>query len=195
LDWNGNQLNRVIILRTYLLLCDSYIALSNEETFETIMDNIILTFKDQQYPLAKVLGKGKSGPPVEVKLADLNISNEAVFDLIKLSQESAEYDNGPVIFYKHEGQYILFGGKQKALAQIAKGATTVKGTLLTSFALKGIRIEKPMAESAKIEAIAALTSKFSSTHSNRVETKPRTYGSKPSYPRTTSGQPLHARSK
>ena len=158
------------------------------------MDNIILTFKDQQYPLAKVAAKGKSGPPVEVKLAELNTSNEAVFDLIKLSKESAEYDNGPIFFLKHEGQYILFGGKQKALTQIAQGATVVKGTLLTSFALKGFRIEKPMAESARVEAVAALNDKFSSAHSNRVEQKPRNYGTQSSYPRKASGQPLHARS-
>jgi hypothetical protein len=163
------------------------------------MENIILTFKDQQYPLAKVAAKGKSGPPVEVKLSELKDFNDALFDLVKLSKDSPEYDNGAIIFFKHEGKYILFGGKENALSQLAKGKVVLKGHLLTSFALKSVRIEKPIAESVKVQAVEQLANKFNSsprpaprTYDNKT---PRTYGSNDrSAPRQASGNTLHARS-
>ncbi|BDD79554.1 hypothetical protein [Burkholderia phage FLC9] len=162
------------------------------------MDNIILTFKDQQFPLAKVAAKGKSGPPVEVKLSELHHFNEGMIDLVKLSKECAEYDNGPIIFFKHEGKYIVFGGKENALEKLAKGAVVLKGYLLSTPALKSVRIEKPIAESAKVEAVTQLANKFSSSRPapRTYDTKtPRTYGSNNrTAPRQASGNTLHARS-
>jgi hypothetical protein len=162
------------------------------------MDTIILTFKDQQYPLAKVANKGKSGQPITVALKDLDSSYDAMA-LVKLSAESKEFQDGSIILYKHEGKYIVFGGQERALTQIAKGATEISGHLLTSYMLKGMRIEKPIAESAKVEAVEQLANKFNSSprpNNRPYDNKtPRTgYGNNSrTYPRQASGT-LHARS-
>jgi hypothetical protein len=161
------------------------------------MADIILTFKDQQYPLAKVLAKGKAGQPIVVALKDLD-SSKLSMDLVKLSAESKDFEDA-IIFYKHEGKYLPFTGQLKVLAMLAQGLKEIKGHLLTSYMLKGVRIDKPIAESVKVQAVEQLADKFSSprpaprTYDNKT---PRsTYGSNNrSAPRQASGNTLHARS-
>lgn len=162
------------------------------------MDNVskaILTFKDQRYPLLKVRAKGMSGQIATVAVEELNLSAEAQA-LVTLSEDCPEFHAGSIIFFKHKGKFIVFGGRDQVARDIAKGKTHIAGHILSSPALKSVRIEQHQAaEPVKVEA---LVNKFNSTpHKPSVEVRaPRKSYDKPSgYPRQTSGQPLHARSK
>lgn len=152
--------------------------------------DVILTFKDQQYPLDKVKAKAMSGPIIEAKLEELNISEDALA-LVTLSADSVELHAGPIIFFKHEGKYLVFGGMANVTKAVTQGKS-IKGHLLSSPALKSVRIVKH--EPAQPAQVAALANHFSSSSRYDGDRTRGSYGDKPSYPRKTSGQPLHARS-
>lgn len=160
------------------------------------ISKVILTFKDQQYPLTKVRAKGLSGPPVTVKAGDINFSAEAL-GLVELSADVAEFHGGSIIFYKYEGKYIVFGGRDQVSRDLAKGKIDITGHLLSGPALKGTRIQK--FEPPAPAQIEALTNHFTSAHDRtRVEVRTRSssYDKERSYPsRQTSGNTLHARSQ
>ena len=161
------------------------------------ISKVILTFKDQQYSLLKAKSKADAGPPATIAVTDIDASEKALA-LIKLSEDCPKFHGGSISFFKHEGKYIIFGGRDQALRDIANGKTHIAGHVLSSPALKATRIEKPLAETAKVEAVQQLANKFNSAPSTRVESKPRTSFNdrqdRPSYPRKTSGGTLHARS-
>jgi hypothetical protein len=156
------------------------------------ISKVILTFKDQRYPLAKVRAKGMSGAIATVAVAELNFSPEALA-MVTLSEDCPELHGGSVIIFKHEGRWIVFGGRDQVQRDLAKGKTHIAGHILTMPALKSVRIEQHRA--AEPVQVEALVNKFSPPPVRTEVRAPRKSYDKPSgYPRQTPGQPLHARS-
>lgn len=157
------------------------------------ISKVVLTFKDQRYPLAKVRAKGMSGAIATVPVEELNFS-PAAQAMVTLSEECPEFHAASIIIFKHEGKWIVFGGRDQVKRDLEQGKTHIAGHILTMPALKSVRIEQHRA--AEPVQVEALVNKFSSSAKPTVEVRaPRKSYDKPSgYPRQTSGQPLHARS-
>lgn len=153
---------------------------------------VILTFKDQRHLLAKVRAKGMSGSIATIAVDEINFSPEAQA-LVTLSEACPEYHGGSIIFFKHEGKFIVFGGRDQVQRDLAKGKTHIAGHILSSPALKSVRIELGQAaEPAPVEAPATRFNQPKPTVEIRAPRK--SYDKPSSYPRQTTGQPLHARS-
>lgn len=122
-----------------------------------------LLFKDEEFRLDQVLSLAKSGPPIEVKLAELNMLG--VKKLANAREEQPyvarhepplqEYREGMAVFFKQEGRFtVLFGHDKLALA-IDAGHTVFKGKLISGPQLKKARIEKPISREELIEKLKA----------------------------------------
>lgn len=168
-----------------------------EESSKPIMEEIskvILTFKDQQYSLTKVMAKAGSGGIATIDAKEINVSDEAL-NMVQLSHICPSFHGGSISFFKLEGKYIVFGGRDQVLRDLANGKTQIAGHILSSPALKAARIVQYEAPApAQVEALA---NKFNSSPSNRAEvrTPRKPYGGNPMATRNTSERTLHARSK
>jgi hypothetical protein len=158
------------------------------------ISKVILTFKDQQYSLTKVMAKAGSGSIASVEVKDINFSDEALA-MIDLSQDCPQFHGGTISFFKLEGKFIVFGGRDQVSRDLHKGKTHISGHILSSPALKAARIDKPVA--AVPAAVEALANKFNSVPSTRTEvrTPRKPYGSRPTISRQPSDGNQYARSK
>lgn len=158
------------------------------------ISKVILTFKDQRYSLLKAKSKADTGPIATLAVAELDVSEKALA-LFKLPEDCPQFHGGSISFFKYEGKFIVFGGRDQVLRDIAKGKTHIAGHVLSSPALKAARIDTPVA-AAPVQ-LEALTQRFNSAPPKRVEVRaPRKpYGDRPAAARNASGTTLHTRSK
>lgn len=161
----------------------------------TNRDGHKLLFKGEEYRLDQILSLAKSGPPIEVKLEELNLlgvkkianaREEAPY--VAVHQPALqEYREGQVVFFKQEGKYtVLFGHDKLALA-IDAGQTVFKGKLLSGPVLKRARIEKPISAAELAEQLRAGAETFNTPRF--TERRPTTSYSQDRYKTQTSDRP------
>ena len=117
-------------------------------------DGHVLLFKGEEFDMDQVLGQAKSGPPIEVKLAELNLvglnklaadEEEAKRLIARHHPVRAEYVEQGIVFFKQEGKFTVLLGHIRIRQALEEGKLTFKGRLISGPALKKTKIEKPVA--------------------------------------------------
>jgi hypothetical protein len=117
-------------------------------------DGHVLLFKGEEFDMDQVLGQAKSGPPIEVKLDELNLvglnklaadEEEAKRLIARHHPVRPEYVEQGIVFYKQEGKYTVLLGHIKIRQALEEGKRSFKGRLISGPALKKTKIEKPVA--------------------------------------------------
>lgn len=120
-------------------------------------DGHVLLFKGEEFDMDQVLGQAKSGPPIEVKLAELNLvglnklaadEEEAKRLIARHHPLRAEYVEQGIVFFKQEGKFTVLLGHIKIRQALEEGKQFFKGRLISGPALKKTKIEKPVAYTA-----------------------------------------------
>jgi len=113
-----------------------------------LWDKVLVVFKGHEHKLSNVLAKATPGT-VEMELDKIDLDATTAEVRYDDAVECEDIGRGMPIFYKHEGKFIVFTGRQtvETVKTHAKPKPdgkpiTVTGRLLSSVALKSIRIVK-----------------------------------------------------
>jgi hypothetical protein len=102
---------------------------------------VTLTFKGLKHSLTKLLGKAGSCPVMAAEVRDINVSEEALA-LVSQSADVPGPQRGSILFYKHEGKFIVLRGIEQVQRAIAAGRDQITGHLVSGPTLKAARIEE-----------------------------------------------------
>jgi hypothetical protein len=142
-----------------------------------------LLFKGEEYRLDQILSLAKSGPPIEVKLEELNqlgiqkIASEPEEQpyVARHCPPLQEYQEHPPVFFKQEGKFtVLLGHEQVRKACLKSGAIVVKGKLISGPQLKKARIEKPINVAEVVKEKVQETTSFNAPRITQDRRSPQT---------------------
>ncbi|WP_144106706.1 hypothetical protein [Paraburkholderia sp. BCC1886] len=110
-------------------------------------DNRQLLFKGEKYPVGKLLGLMAQAPLIDVPRDDINVADPILYKDFCVELENCDSDEhralqyGDIAFFKQEGKFTVLLGRQKALDAQSEGLLMLRGRLISTPALKKIRVD------------------------------------------------------
>jgi hypothetical protein len=153
-------------------------------------EHVLLTFKGNEHKFSGVVAQAtKDTIDVDIELIDLVASAKEVAHVSNVI-DVEDLEIVTPIFYKHEGKFIVLAGADKVIAtkQAAKpkadgSPITVKGRMLSSVALKGVRVLKAQPPAEQVRPATPFNPpRLNTPHragAYNSDSQPRTYAGKP----------------
>lgn len=122
----------------------------------------LLIFNGVKHHVHLVQSVGGSGPNVGIAAVDIDMKTQATFEP---HDDATITGDGPILFYKWEGKYVVLLGRSRVENALADKQATIKGRLISTPGLKKARIVT--AAPASDPAPASNTPVYENSFANR----------------------------